>query len=91
MAWPISARAQNRGKVPIVGVLSPFKDSESTLMTDVRAGLRDHGYIEGQNLKIEYRSAEGRTERLSGLALDLMNANVDIIVTSSRLLKKASP
>jgi putative ABC transport system substrate-binding protein len=83
MAWPISARAQKTGKVSIVGVLSPFKDSESTLMTDVRAGLRDHGYIEGQNLKIEYRSAEGRTERLSGLALDLMNANVDIIVTSS--------
>jgi putative ABC transport system substrate-binding protein len=83
MAWPISARAQKRDKVSIVGVLSPFKDSESTLMTDVRAGLRDHGYIEGQNLKIEYRSAEGRTERLSGLALDLMNANVDIIVTSS--------
>jgi putative tryptophan/tyrosine transport system substrate-binding protein len=83
MAWPISAPAQQRGKVSIVGVLSPFKDSESTLMTDVRAGLRDHGYIEGQNLKIEYRSAEGRTERLSGLALDLMNANVDIIVTSS--------
>jgi putative ABC transport system substrate-binding protein len=83
MAWPISARAQQRGKVSIVGVLSPFKDSESTLMTDVRAGLRDHGYIEGQNLKIEYRSAEGRTERLSSLALDLMNANVDIIVTSS--------
>jgi putative ABC transport system substrate-binding protein len=83
MAWPISARAQKRGKVSIVGVLSPFKDSESTLMTDVRAGLRDHGYIEGQNLKIEYRSAEGRTERLSGLALDLMNANVDVIVTSS--------
>jgi putative ABC transport system substrate-binding protein len=83
MAWPISALAQQRGKVSIVGVLSPFKDSESTLMTDVRAGLRDHGYIEGQNLKIEYRSAEGRTERLSGLALDLMNANVDIIVTSS--------
>jgi putative ABC transport system substrate-binding protein len=83
MAWPISARAQKRGGVSIVGVLSPFKDSESTLMTDVRAGLRDHGYIEGQNLKIEYRSAEGRTERLSGLALDLMNANVDIIVTSS--------
>jgi len=83
MAWPISAPAQKRDKVSIVGVLSPFKDSESTLMTDVRAGLRDHGYIEGQNLKIEYRSAEGRTERLSGLALDLMNANVDIIVTSS--------
>jgi putative ABC transport system substrate-binding protein len=83
MAWPISARAQQRGKVSIVGVLSPFKDSESTLMTDVRAGLRDHGYIEGQNLKIEYRSAEGQTERLSGLALDLVNANVDIIVTSS--------
>src|SRR3954471_4162846 len=83
MAWPISARAQKRGEVSIVGVLSPFRDNESTLMADVRAGLRDHGYIEGQNLRIEYRSAEGRTERLSGLALDLINANVDIIVTSS--------
>jgi putative ABC transport system substrate-binding protein len=83
MVWPVSALAQKRDKVSVVGVLSPFNDSESTLLTDVRNGLRDHGYMEGQNLKIEYRSAEGHTEQLRSLALDLINANVDIIVTSS--------
>jgi putative ABC transport system substrate-binding protein len=83
IAWPISTLAQKEAKLSIVGVLSPFNDAESKLLADLRSGLRDHGYIEGQNLKIEYRSAEGRTEQLRSLALELISANVDIIVTSS--------
>ena len=83
IAWPLSALAQKRERPSIVGILSPFNDAQSTLLTDLRAGLRERGYIEGQNLKVEYRSAEGRTEQLRSLALDLVNANVDVIVTSS--------
>ena len=83
IAWPLSALAQKRERPSIVGILSPFNDAQSTLLTDLRAGLRERGYIEGQNLKVEYRSAEGRPEQLRSLALDLVNANVDVIVTSS--------
>src|SRR5262249_28671633 len=46
-----------------------------------RSGLRDHGYIEGQNVRIEYRWAEGNYERLPGLAADLVRRKVDIIIT----------
>jgi putative ABC transport system substrate-binding protein len=77
------ARAQKSKKMPVVGVLSPFNDAESTLLTDLRSGLREHGYSEQQNLRIEYRSAEGRVELLRSLVLELIRANVDVIVTSS--------
>jgi putative tryptophan/tyrosine transport system substrate-binding protein len=81
--WPTSVLAQKSAKRPVIGVLSPFTDAQSTLLADLRAGLRDFGYIEGQNLKIEYRSAEGRIEQLRGLVSDLIRADVDLIVTSS--------
>jgi putative ABC transport system substrate-binding protein len=83
VTWPIDALAQKASKRPVVGVLSPFNDSESTLLADLRAGFRDFGYAEGRNLKIEYRSADGQVERLRSLVLELVNADVDIIVTSS--------
>jgi putative ABC transport system substrate-binding protein len=82
-AWPLSALAQKRSKPAVVGLLSPFNDAQSTFLADLRSGLRDRGYIEGENLKIEYRSAEGRPEQLRSMAMDLIRANVDIIVTSS--------
>ena len=83
ITWPLSARAQKKKKLPVVGVLSPFNDAESTLLTDLRVGLREYGYIEGQNVRIEYRSAEGSVELLRSLVLELIRANADIIVTSS--------
>jgi len=83
IAWPVSALAQKASRRAVVGVLSPFIDAESTLLTDLRSGLREYGYIEGKNLKFEYRSAEGQVERLRGLVLDLVNADVDVLVTSS--------
>ncbi|HEX3114995.1 MAG TPA: ABC transporter substrate-binding protein [Bradyrhizobium sp.] len=78
---PLDAWAQRA--VPIVGVLSPFNDAESTLLADLRAGLRDYGYVDGQNLRIEYRSAEGRLELLPDLISDILRRNADVIVTSS--------
>jgi putative ABC transport system substrate-binding protein len=80
---PLAAHAQQTTRLPLVGVLSPFIDSESSFLADFREGLREHGYIEGRNLSIEYRSAEGRGELLPGLISDLVRRNVDIIVTSS--------
>ena len=53
------------------------------MLADFRAGLRDYGYVDGQNIKIEYRSAEGRVEILPQLILDLLSRNADVIVTSS--------
>jgi len=82
-AWPLIARAQQTTKLPVVGVLSPFIDAESAFLADLREGLREHGYTEGRNVRIEYRSAEGKVELLAGLAADLVRRNVDIIVTSS--------
>ena len=83
MAWPIAARAQQTTKLPVVGVLSPFIDAESAFLADLREGLREYSYTEGRNVRIEYRSAEGKVELLAGLAADLVRRNVDIIVTSS--------
>jgi len=80
-AAPLKARAQRT--VPIIGVLSPFNDAETTMLADFRAGLRDYGYVDGQNIKIEYRSAEGRVEILPQLIADLLSRNADVIVTSS--------
>jgi putative ABC transport system substrate-binding protein len=81
IAAPSSFWAQRTS--PIVGVLSPFNDDESTLLADLRAGLREYGYVDGQNLRIEYRSAEGRLELLPDLISDLLKRNADVIVTSS--------
>jgi putative ABC transport system substrate-binding protein len=81
IAMPLSAWAQRI--MPVLGVLSPFNDAESTLLADLRAGLREYGYVEGQNVRIEYRSAEGRVELLPGLISDILQRNADIIVTAS--------
>jgi putative ABC transport system substrate-binding protein len=83
VAWPLAARAQQTTKLPVVGVLSPYIDAESAFLADLREGLREYSYTEGRNVRIEYRSAEGKVELLAGLAADLVRRNVDIIVTSS--------
>ena len=92
-AWPIAARAQQL-ETPTVGCLingSP-RDTES-LIAPFHNGLRDLGYIEGQNVAIEYRWAEGHYERLSGLAAELIDLRVAVIAAlngaSSALAAKA--
>jgi putative tryptophan/tyrosine transport system substrate-binding protein len=76
--------AQQPGKVPRIGVLR--QSSAHVLWTQLEAfrqGLRDRGYLDGQNIVIEYRYAEGELDRLPSLANELVRINVDVIVVSS--------
>jgi len=78
-AWPIAARAQ-QPKVPVIGVLaSRGPGDEPYLLAAFRQGLKETGYVEGQNTAIEYRFAEGRYDRLAGLAADLVRRQVTVI------------
>jgi ABC-type uncharacterized transport system substrate-binding protein len=76
--------AQQPVKVPRIGFLSPVSPSATALWHQAfRQGLRDHGWTEGKNISIEYRYAEGKSDRLPDLAADLVRLKVDIIVVSS--------
>src|SRR5882672_7558312 len=77
------ADAQQTGKVARIGYLSSFDAAtESARSEPVRLALRELGYIEGQNIAIEYRYAEGKLDRLPELAAELVRLKVDIIVTT---------
>jgi ABC-type uncharacterized transport system substrate-binding protein len=81
-AWPLAARAQQAGRIYRIGILEPIPAARNTANLDkLRKGLRDLGYLEGQNLVIEYRSADGRAERFLDLASELVGLNVDLILT----------
>ena len=81
-AWPRAARAQQPGKMPRIGFLGMASPATfATRMDALRLGLRDFGYIEGTNITIEYRWAQGQYERLPQLAAELVRSNVDLIVT----------
>ena len=79
-AWPLTARAQQRS-IPVIGYLggTTFEMTRGYIAAFHR-GLADTGFIEGSNVTIEYRWAEGRNERLSSLAADLVGRSVNIIV-----------
>jgi putative ABC transport system substrate-binding protein len=81
--WPVAARAQQTKKLPTIGVLSPFVDVDSTFLRDLRHALGDHGLRETQEIAIEYRSAEGRIDRLPALADEFVRLKVDVMVTAS--------
>jgi putative ABC transport system substrate-binding protein len=79
--WPIATQAQQPA-MPVVGVLSPAtSDADANRMNAIRQGLKDAGYIEGENVMIEYRSAENQLDRLPALAGDLVSRQVNVIVT----------
>jgi len=81
---PLPADAQQLAKVPRIGLLSPFSPAATGLWHEAfRQGLRDLGWVEGENIGIEYRYAEGRHDRLPDLAADLVRLKVDIIVTAT--------
>jgi ABC-type uncharacterized transport system substrate-binding protein len=80
-AWPIMARAQQPG-MPVVGYLSPHLPGPSASLTGAfRQGLKDSGYVEGENVTIIYRWAEGLWDRLPALATELVHQRVAVIAT----------
>ena len=82
LAAPLAADAQQQAKVARIGVLGePTASTYATRIEAFKQGLRELGYVEGQNIAIEYRWAEGNLERLPGLAAELVRLRVDVIVT----------
>jgi putative tryptophan/tyrosine transport system substrate-binding protein len=78
-AWPLAARAQ-QAAVPVIGLLvSRGADDDPYLLTAFRQGLKDVGYVEGDNVTTEYRFAEGHYDRLPALAADLVRRRVSVI------------
>jgi putative tryptophan/tyrosine transport system substrate-binding protein len=79
-AWPLVARAQQPPKMPRLGVLLYSTPQADPQMEAVRTGLRELGYIEGRNVAVSYRYAEGEPERLPGLAVDLVREKPDLLL-----------
>jgi putative ABC transport system substrate-binding protein len=79
--WPLAARAQQRA-IPAIGLLSSRSPAVDTpLIALIRQGLNETGLVEGQNVTLDYRWAEGQYDRLAGLAADLVRRQVAVIVT----------
>src|SRR5712691_1766011 len=81
---PLATAAQPSVKVPTIGVLSPGPPPPvpDPNRDAFRQGLRELGYVEGQNMRIEYRFAEGQYERLPELAAELVRLPADVLVTN---------
>jgi len=88
-AWPLAARAQKGAKIPRIGIID-----DEPLWDIFRQGLRDLGYIENQNIAIEYRSAESKVDRLAQAARELVSLPVNIVVvfgsTEARAAQQAT-
>jgi len=78
--WPIAARAQQPAKVFRIGILSPAGSPSTNAVDALREGLRELGYIDGQNITFEYRLATGDINRLPAMAGELVRLPVDVIV-----------
>jgi putative ABC transport system substrate-binding protein len=81
LVWPVGAHAQGTAKIPHIGVLDFFPSSVSTeFMTPFQERMSALGHVDGQNIRVEYRSAEQRGDRAAEIAADFVRREVDIIV-----------
>jgi putative ABC transport system substrate-binding protein len=85
LAIPVIAQAQQPKKVPRIGYLAAASNSAFASRTEAfRQGLRELGYIEGKNILIEYRYADGKPDRVSALADELVRIKVDVMSQAVR-------
>jgi len=82
LAAPVAAEGQQAGKVPRIGILDP---GVPHLFAAFRDAMRQRGYVEGQNIAFEVRSAQGRPEQIRGLAAELVRLGPDVIVSAANL------
>src|SRR5262249_35513919 len=81
VAWPLKTWAQ-QSTLPVIGMLSgQSAEGYSHLADAVRLGLKDEGFVDGQNVTIEYRWAAGRDEQLPAMAVELVNRPVAVLLT----------
>jgi putative ABC transport system substrate-binding protein len=90
VAWPLDSRAQQPAAMPVIGFLdSRLPDAITDRLRAFRQGLKDVGYVEGENLAIVYRLANNRDDRLPELAADLAQRGVAVIATIPAVSSKA--
>src|SRR5215813_6798768 len=95
VTWPMAVRAQQPA-IPVIGLLSPRSPAvDAALISVIRQGLNDTGFVEGRNVALDYRWADGQYDRLAALAADLVHRHVAVIValggeTSALAAKKAT-
>jgi len=91
---PLAAKAQPPGKMWRIGYLSPYHPAspiDVARFEAFRRGLLEFGYVEGQNILIEYRSSEGKDHQFFDLAVELVRLKVDVIVTRGAHQRRSRP
>jgi ABC-type uncharacterized transport system substrate-binding protein len=86
---PLPGKAQQPGTIPRIGIIF-MGGRDQPHLKSFKQGLRERGYVEGKNIRLEYRYAEGKYDRLPELAADLVRERVDVIVTTSSISARAA-